>query len=210
MVRSEPHHPRLAIPRTLNDINPSWLTATLHKSKVIPDQCKVVKIAPEKTGPGVAGTVFRLRILYENGEGPSSLIVKLSAGDSFALQRFPNKLETEVGFYRDIGNECGANVPKCYYAANDLKTGSFCIIMEDSGKGIDTISSSIRLTEPEWHCLLNETAKMHAKWWQSPKAASLPWMRTFKKRRRGPIGTIIGFYARISKKMVIRINTGYA
>jgi hypothetical protein len=168
------------IPRTITDIDNNWLTASLQTAEIIPAERKVIHVYQEQTGPGVAGSVYRIRIKYSKGEDPPAAIVKLHSPDSFALQRFPNKLATESGFYRDIGNQSGVKVPKCYYNAYAPKEGKFCIIMEDIGKGIETISASIRFTEPQWHCLLRDIANMHAKWWQSPKLKSFNWIRTLK------------------------------
>ncbi|MBN1683039.1 aminoglycoside phosphotransferase family protein [Candidatus Bathyarchaeota archaeon] len=168
------------IPRTITDVDDDWLTAAFQKSGIITTECKVVQVKPEKTGPGVAGSVHRISLSYTNGEGPQSAIVKLHSCDSFALQRFPNKLATESGFYRDIGDQSGVKVPQCYYNAFLPTEGSFCIIMEDVGKGIETISASIRFSEQQLFCLLSEIANMHAKWWQSTKLESLNWIRPLK------------------------------
>jgi len=167
-------------PQTITDIDDAWLTLAFQKSGIITAENKIIQVNHEKTGPGVAGSVHRIRINYSNGEGPQSAIVKLHSRESFALQRFPNKLATESGFYRDIGDQSGVKVPKCYYNAYLPTEGSFCIIMEDVGKGIETISANIRFSEQQLFCLLKEIANMHARWWQSPKLEALNWIRTLK------------------------------
>lgn len=127
------------------------------------------------------GTTGRALFALKGGEGvPASVFVKLPPFDEEQrkLVEYTAMGITEARFYRDLADKMPVRVPKVWYADTDGK--SYIMVLED------LIASGCRLTgyddpDVEERCLaiIEELAKLHAQYWNSPRFApggDLDWM----------------------------------
>ena len=167
----------LAIPRTLDDITPEWLTGALRANANLNDPV-VESLSVKPTGNGYAGVLGRLTVIYaDECDTPSTLIAKLPSVDpdirKYAIDDGMYRRETR--FYQDLAKDSGIPVPKCYYADLDSKTGGFVLLLEDLGdmrEGDEVAGCSV---EDAMNVVRN-LAQLHAAWWNDGRTASLDWL----------------------------------
>lgn len=167
------------IPGGIAELTPAWIEQALQAD--LPG-CRVESIAVNRIGEGIGflGELGRVRITYA-GEppagAPASVIVKLPTnvpeprGMAAALGFY----EREVGFYRDLARESDVRVPHCYYQSFDPATAGFALVLEDfpaASAGDQLASCSLEQAQ----LAVRELARLHAKWWESPRLSQYPWL----------------------------------
>jgi hypothetical protein len=115
---------RLAIPTTLAEITPAWLTASLRQGGVI-GRASVVAADCEQIGQGAGytGQVARLRLGLDAPEpgAPATAIVKLPTLErkTRGAAEMLGAYEREIRFYDTLAATFPVPVPRRYFAAMD-------------------------------------------------------------------------------------------
>jgi len=130
------------VPDTPDDITAEWCQWALQKQGVISSKTKVTHVEvkrfqDEKTGAmdggGMIGMMLRIKLTYADGQGPPSMVAKLSRGGSFnmpfkmRIMQNLNQGEMEQFLYRNetiffekvlpVLESTGYQYPKVYYTA---------------------------------------------------------------------------------------------
>jgi len=83
--------------------------------------------------------------------------------------------EREVGFYRDLAPDSDVRVPHAYYHTFEPETAAFALVLEDfpqASAGDQLASCSLEHAQ----LAVRELARLHAKWWESPRLSQYPWL----------------------------------
>ena len=170
----------LAIPTTMDQVTPAWLTAALRESGVL-STATVTSI--EKviigTGVGILGELARVTPTYDRAEAgaPKTLVVKIPTADpgGRGIAQMLGFYEKEARFYMDMAADCAVGAPKCYYTAMNPEKVEYIILMEDL--------SALRIGDQVVGCTVDEArlisrnlARFHAQWWDSPQLDALGWI----------------------------------
>ena len=172
--------PQLAIPATMDDITPEWLTAALRERGHL-KSCSVTAIDKVTIGQGVGilGELCRMTPTYSDAEAsaPKTIIAKIPTADpgGKGVAQMPGFYDKEARFYDDLCHRIGVRAARGYYTAGDAETIRYVILMEDLGalKLGDQVAGA---TAEECRVLLREAARLHARWWNSPDLDALDWI----------------------------------
>jgi hypothetical protein len=170
------------IPQSPAELTPAWLTGALRAAGTIDASTSVVRAHSVLIGEGVGfmGQVARVRLAYDRGSGPSSLIAKLPGMDPGAravgnLFRF---YEREIRFYDDLRDRISLRAPLRYASAMELGSQGFALLIEDLAPARPgDQAAGCDLTDAE--TLVRELARFHAAWWERPELDSLGWMPVY-------------------------------
>ena len=170
------------IPTTLEALTPAWLTETLCGAGHLgAGAVTMAEVTPVGQGQGVLCQLARIRLGYAGAPAglPRTLVAKLATADPqtrsmVTLFRF---YEREVRFYEELAPSPSMplTTPRRYASAFDAGTGDFVLLLEDLGH--------LRLGDQLASCspadvvvVIDELARLHAAWWESPRLAELAWM----------------------------------
>lgn len=168
-----------AIPATIGDLTPAWLTAALRAHGVL-GAGRVVDVAHEEIGQGlgVMALLYRLTPRYDGGEGPATLVAKLGSQHEQTRQvaRGYRFYEREVAIYRDLADRLRLNPPHAYAARHDPDSDDFVVLMRDLGD--HRVCSQVEGCSVEDALRVADVlASHHAEWWMSADLAALPYMQ---------------------------------
>jgi hypothetical protein len=82
----------------------------------------------EPVGTGQVGDSYRLRLDWRDGDGPATIIAKVSAADATSREtaRNMNLYEIEANWYRDYAAHVGVRSPYAYFVGlGESDIGSF-------------------------------------------------------------------------------------
>jgi Phosphotransferase enzyme family len=168
----------LAVPETVDDLTPAWLTAALAKPGVL-RRGAVAAVESERVGQeyGFTGIVARVRLEYVGADGdePRSLIAKLPMArgdvvsgyrarherDPALARRYYQRCVREVRFYREVG---ASFAPTLYYSAVDDVRRRVVLLLEDlsTGRQGDVLHGC---SIEDAALVIEEIAPFHARWW---------------------------------------------
>jgi hypothetical protein len=166
------------IPTKIDDITPEWLTIALQSSGTTSGRVTALAASPVGVGIGLVGSLSRLRVTYEGGDGPATIVAKLPAtgeASRFVAQVL-SMYKREVGFYRDLSERCALSHPACYYADYDAASDDFVLLMADMGGGrtIDQLGGC-PVTDAE--LAVDRLADLHAGFWDDATLEGSDWLR---------------------------------
>ena len=171
--------PPTEIPAASADLTPAWLTAALRGSGAIGD-ARVTAVEREAFAAGHSATsqVLRLRLGYDAAEpgAPATLIAKLPAADPGVRAAISSAghYGREVGFYAAFAAE-DLPLPRCHFAAADPATGASLLLLEDLSEG--HVGDNLgECSAAEADLAVAHLARFHARWWDQPRLADLPWL----------------------------------
>jgi len=129
-------------------------------------------------GEGFMGQLARVSLTYEGdcSNAPSSLVAKFAATrqETRDMAADQNLYQREIGFYQDIGNDVGVPIADCYYSEYLQETNHFVLLLEDLAPG--ETSDQVKGTDKETsRQVIEQFAKLHAKWWNDEKLESYDW-----------------------------------
>ena len=166
-------------PLLADDLSVDWLqwalTDQLGGAKLTGFQPDIIGV-----GEGFMGQLVRVALEYEDdpGSAPQSIIAKFAAPrqeirDMAADQ---NLYQREIGFYRDIGCHVGVPIADCYYLEYREDDNRFVLLLEDlaPGESSDQVIGTDRRTSRE---VIEQFAKLHARWWNSEQLEDYDWAR---------------------------------
>jgi hypothetical protein len=171
-----------AIPETIDEVTPPWLTAVLAGAGAIPAGSSVTSLDLKRIGEeGLMGEIYRVGIAVDpaGGEAPSSVVVKLpsrhegSRAQGVALGMY----EAEVRFYNELGPSTPTGLPAMYHAAIRPGTAEFVIVMEDLGH-LSLVDQLNGMTAEQAAAALRILADVHAAWWGRVQVPELEWIPT--------------------------------
>ena len=127
---------------------------------------------------GFFGDVARLRVAYAGGADanlPERMIAKFPSPDPGAFQVGLDRgyYDREVTFYRDYAADCGLRAPACYGSAVDRESGGAVLLLEDLSA---MRLAAERRAPQDAAALLTRLAAFHARRWDDPALAALPWL----------------------------------
>jgi hypothetical protein len=169
-----------SIPGGPEELTPEWLTHALRNTGTI-RAASVTSFDAETIGEGTGllGQLARITLHYDRPEGdaPRTLVAKFPAAaeenrQAGMLFRF---YERENRFYEEIAGDVEVATPRCFYSAMDPEAGQHVLLLEDLSEARlgDQLTGSSR---QEAELVVREAAKMHARWWESPRLAELGWI----------------------------------
>jgi len=100
---------------TAEEITPEWFAGVLGAAGL---DVSVRATTVERVGTGQIGANYRVTPTYASApaRAPSTLVVKLGAGDAAMRSRVSQGYRNEVGFYRDIAATVAIDTPHCWHA----------------------------------------------------------------------------------------------
>jgi hypothetical protein len=164
--------PEPVIPETPGDITAPWLSNALGR--------EVTTVTAKNLGEGVGvmAEVTRLHIAYGDGvDGPATLIAKTQspADSNRELASTFGFYARELAFYQHVASDLDLRVPTCHFATGAPGGAPFVLLLEDvaDARQLDQMAG-ISLADTE--AVIDEIAKLHAHWWDSPELDSLDWL----------------------------------
>jgi hypothetical protein len=149
------------------DLAPERLTETLRRSGGL-DGGRVAEITVETSRTTVLSTIQRLRLRYETGAGPATLIRKQPRGDLDATLR--GLVAREIGFYTLVAPATPpGGLVRCYGIVG-AEDGPRSLLLEDLTDS-HTIVSEWPLPPTLEQCerIVDTYARFHAHWWDDPR-----------------------------------------
>lgn len=148
--------PSIAIPATIEDVTPKWL------SQALGEPVDRLEIADIGSGVGLASTVYRASI-----DGDRSVIVKLIATEETAhfTSSMLRMYAREVLFYRELADICPVKVPSCSYSDLNEAEDGFVLIIEDMGdlRPGDQVGT---MPTADVEAAIDGLAAWHSHWWR--------------------------------------------
>lgn len=173
----------LSIPVAFEEITPEWLTHALRATGVFVSG-SVTSVEPQRiaVGGGFTTQVARCRVAYDSAaaSAPPSLIVKLPPADP-VTRAFINRrgvYEREVRFYEELAQAVPVATPRRFYSATDPLAGNYILMLEDLAPARvgDILGGG---TAEDHLVVIEEMAKLHAGWWNSPRLEAFPWLPSY-------------------------------
>jgi hypothetical protein len=171
--------PSTAVPRTISDITPLWLTWALRTGGHLA-QANIVSIVVEAIGQevGFLDGLARLHLTYDGaGAAPASVVVKIPATEATYRQigdRY-HAYEREIRFYGDVAPGAPIRLPRCFYRGMDRANDAYLLVLEDLG-ALTTGDQVDGLTPAQAQAAVETIGKLHASWWETPALEALDWM----------------------------------
>jgi len=167
------------LPLTVDDLTTSWLQFAM--ADVIQDET-IEGFSAEiiGVGEGFMGQLARVSLSYANDapDAPRSVIAKFASTkpETREMARDQNAYKREIGFYRDIGDDVGVPVAACYYSDHLESSNHFVMLLEDLAPAVpsDQVMGTNREISRE---VIEQFAKLHAKWWNSDQLADYDWAK---------------------------------
>ena len=168
---------QVSLPSRLQDVTAEWLTDAL-RSTGMDATVGSVRHSPIGEGVGMMSGLELLELDYSQGDGPSTMVLKMPATNeaNLAVAQAFQLYRREVLFYLDVAERSSAWTPTVYYA--DLDGDDFVLLMEDL--------SHLRLGDQVEGCGLDESrmgmvwlGKHHASFWgrvEDPTLDFLPYV----------------------------------
>jgi Ecdysteroid kinase-like family len=167
------------IPPNATALSAKWLTESLRRSGTL-SAANVARLSWTPVDkPGATATVVRVALEYDRDEAgaPTTLVAKFASPydpirtviHMFGLYR------NEVQFYRQLGDDPGIPVPRCYYADLDVASGYFVLLLEDLTDA--RVGDPLNLSVGDVELAIQHLAPFHAKWWLSDRLRTLSFIR---------------------------------
>lgn len=166
-------------PITPQEITPEWLTGILRQSAGN-DTASVTATNIElfAIGAGLTSRLARIRLQYDRSapDLPQSLIGKFPHFDSERRKRYKSvrTLEGEVCFYQKVAPSIDMRTPQCYFSAYNESTYEFLILLEDLGTWRHLQDEPMTFEFVD--ALLEQLARLHARWWNNPSLLEMDWL----------------------------------
>ena len=184
------------LPNGITDITAGWLNEALHENGFLKRDRNIlsIEITPMAVGEGFQSDMARIVPRYD-GEDPAlplSMVAKLPTSyepANYVAMLF-NTYEREIRFYKEVAPRSPIRTPGLILGEFDSEAKRYVLILEDCGHyaQVDQVSG---LTEEQLGQVILKIADFHARWWNSPDLASIPWM----PGPRGPAAyALVDFY----------------
>ena len=175
-----------------DDLTADWLTATIGAGRVS-------GFTVERIGTGQMSECYRVGLTYDEGDGPSSVVLKVAASDpvSRGTGQALGLYEREVRFYAEVAPRLGDGpIAHSYHASHDPDTGIFTLLLDDAIPAVvgDEITGA---TIEDAKLALRQLGRLHAPLIGSEALADVAWLHRESPMNQGIItGLFAGFTAR--------------
>jgi hypothetical protein len=161
-------------PTDPSSVSAAWLSEVL-RAEV--RDCHLEQIG---IGVGLLGRLYRAH-LVGGSDVPASVVVKFPLLNTQpARSAICEDLEfylREVRFYQEIGLTNPLPPARPYFAALDETTHDFVLVLEDLGR-LRVADQIVGCTAQDAETVIDAIAPHHAHWWESPRFASMNWLKT--------------------------------
>ncbi len=173
------------VPRSFDEITALWLDGALRSAApgdrpAVDATVAAVAVEPLGASVGLLGDLARLRVDYERGTGPATMIVKLPTTDpgGHEVGAMLRAWAREVAFYTEVAPASpGARVPRCYAALGDDDAERWVVVLEDCPA--QPIDASVGASADVAAAAVDALAAFHARWWErGPRFAWMPGFDT--------------------------------
>lgn len=167
----------LAIPQSVEDLTPEWLTAALRSGGAVTGTVASVEVAPIGVGVGLVGSLVRLTLTWVDGTGPATLVAKLPspAESSRFVAAVLGMYRKEVRFYQELAARCAVPIAACFYADLDEDSDDFVLLLQDlaGGRTVDQLDGC-----PLVHLelVVDQLADLHAAFWNDDALVDNGWL----------------------------------
>jgi hypothetical protein len=166
-----------AIPRVVEDITATWLTAALRSTGAATGIAASIDVTPIGVGVGLVGALARVTPTWVDGTGPTTVIAKLAspAESSRFVAAALGMYRKEVRFYRELANRCAVERAACFYADFDEETHDFVLLLGDlaGGRTVDQLDGCGR---GDAELAVDRLADLHAGFWDDPTLSDSGWL----------------------------------
>lgn len=159
------------LPRSFDEITPEWMTSAL--SGQFPGvRVNALTRNAERIGTSAS---CRFEIEYNDlgtaGDAPNVVYIK-GGFDENQRKRYWSALQQEVRFYKEFAATTTMHIPRCYYAASDDDMQGITMLEDLVSRGVK-FGNWGALSVDQVAALLEQLAKLHARWWRDPILKSL-------------------------------------
>lgn len=160
-----------SLPQNMSEITAEWLTAALARSY------PGVEVTSVHFGTVEHGTATKVRLLLAYNDAghshrlPATMFSKCNFEVHSDSPHLAECARSEALFYRDRAPavEEWLNIPKCYFAGLDKKSGDAFLLLEDLLARNVTFGFALRPVDPETaRCAVGMLARYHAQYWNTP------------------------------------------
>ena len=158
----------MSTPSPLDDaLTPERLTETLRRSGGL-DGGRVAEVTVETSRTTILSTIERLRLRYEGGDGPATLIRKQPGGDADGTLR--TLLAREVSFYEKVAPVMPpGGLARCY-GISGADGGPRALLLEDLSETHTIVTQwPVPPTLEQCERIMDTYAALHAHWWDDPR-----------------------------------------
>jgi hypothetical protein len=161
---------RLAIPATIDQVTPEWLSSVLNAP------VRSIDVRQVGVGVGIMGTIHKIDLTYATptAGAPATVVVKQAAtAEANREQGVALGLYTaEVRFYRELASKTKLRVPQVFHADLDDDM-NFVIVMEDLS-GLQNLDQITGMTTEQVRHAVVSLADLHGPYFG--KVAELEWI----------------------------------
>lgn len=167
-----------AIPTTVDEITAEWLTATLAKDYPGTIVTSAVR------GEIIHGTATKVRLLLGYNDAGHAHRLPPTMWFKGGLESYSDSEDMlkvyagEASFYRDMAGTLDLNIPGAFAVVMDEASGRSVLLLEDLLARNATFGSALRPLSPSaiaaW---IEELARLHAAYWDSPRLKDIPWLQ---------------------------------
>ena len=166
----------LALPKSVDEITPEWLTAAMQSTKSATGTVTAIDTVPIGVGVGVVGALFRLTPTWADGDGPATVIAKMPSSPSarFVAETL-SMYRREVRFYEQLAARTPMPHATCYYAQLDWDTQDFVLLISDlaGGRNVDQ-TAGCAVADAE--AAIDRLAELHAAFWNDASLRPSDWL----------------------------------
>ncbi len=163
-------------PIRIEDLTASFLSEALGQTV---DAFSSTRIGAER---GMLGEIFLLELAYAEDSStrsalPSTMVAKFAAlreGALASAQRSKSN-ERELRCYVELLSDTPVTAPELFGAWLDTETAHFLLLQGaiDVDESVDQVAG---LTIEQAKSVLDQSASLHARWWQDPQLAKAAWL----------------------------------
>jgi Ecdysteroid kinase-like family len=168
-VTSSVAGPDPAVVAGVEDLTPDWLAAALASTV---GTAAIRSLQTEPVGTGQMATTVRVHL--ETDEGDRTLIAKV-ARDDVGPDMARMAYMKEVAFYGELRDRLAMRTPDCLYAAMDVETVRFVLLLEDmaGSRPGDQIAGC---SSDHAEAAVVNLAGLHGPTWCDEALRSAPWL----------------------------------
>ncbi len=129
-------------------------------------------------GTGQMSLSFRIKLDWNNGEGPVSIVAKCPSPDpgTRAIAAALGSYALELGWYRDLARTVDVACPTCLHLEANADESEFILLLSDlapAQQGDQLAGASIAQIE----AALKQAARLHAPYWNDARLNDIAWLQ---------------------------------
>ncbi|WP_236984290.1 MULTISPECIES: phosphotransferase family protein [Mycobacterium] len=156
----------MSIPRYPTDVTAEWLSRVLSQ-RGTPVEVSETRVEP--IGTGQTGATYRVTAGYgsDQGELPTTFVIKLPAQDDAVRDRVVFGYRSECAFYASVADRVQVPTPDCFYSEISEDAANFALLLADQAPAVqgDQLAGC---GEQEARLAVTALAGLHAPSWCDP------------------------------------------